>query len=316
VEKITVYGLPLNPTELLNQLKGGSFCVSYATRDKLGAQLDQAIELVGEDGILLVDNGAFSLHKKGISARDAAYQDGYEEWAADILERCPQAIAVVPDVIGGTEEENAELVNTTGLDTDRAMAIWHMHESLRYLRYLCASFNYIGIGSSGQYWKVGTPEWHARMREAFAAIDSWEKGQGAYIRPRIHLMRAQAEAHKYPVDSSDSTNVAVNHNRQLRKAGQTVAQFAARIDAKIQASAGPAAEHQIKQPLLEHLEAYQEDLERATGPGATAADVWLFRYRHGELPMTEAEAHAKFIAMLEAANYRITEPEPELAQAA
>lgn len=61
MEKTTVYGLPLNPKHLLEQLNGSSFCVSYYTRDKLGSQLDDAIRLVGQDGILLVDNGAFSL---------------------------------------------------------------------------------------------------------------------------------------------------------------------------------------------------------------------------------------------------------------
>ena len=44
MKKHTIYGLPLNPMPLLDELRGGSFCVSYATRDKLGRQLDQAIE--------------------------------------------------------------------------------------------------------------------------------------------------------------------------------------------------------------------------------------------------------------------------------
>jgi hypothetical protein len=261
MNKLTVYGLPLNPTSLLNQLAGASFCVSYATRDKLGAQLDQAIELVGHDGILLVDNGAFSMWKQGINTRGEDYQDAYEDWANDILARCDQAIAVIPDVIDGNEFDNAELVNETMLDRDRAMPIWHMHESLEYLTYLCESFNYVGIGSSGQFKDPGTPAWHARMAEAFAAIAKWElEGEGAYIRPRIHLMRAQAFAHLYPVDSSDSTNVAVNHNRQARVSGENLAQFAGRVDRRIQASAGPEAEHQVKQPLLDHLQGQSHDV--------------------------------------------------------
>ena len=60
MEKTTVYGLPINPQTILEQLKGCSFCVSYGTKDKLGGQLDDAIRLVGTDGILLLDNGAFS----------------------------------------------------------------------------------------------------------------------------------------------------------------------------------------------------------------------------------------------------------------
>lgn len=252
MNKTTVYGLPLNPMPLLEQLKGASFCVSYATRDKLGSQLDDAIRLVGEGGILLVDNGAYSHWKTG-GAMTQDYVEGYEDWANEILERCPQAIAVVPDVIGGSVEQNVELIESTLLDTDRAMVIWHMHEPVSLLIDYCERFNWVGIGSTVD--APGSKSWHARMAEAFAAIDQWEAAsEGAYIRPRIHLMRAQSYAHLYPVDSSDSTNVAVNHNRQRRVSGEDVGQFAARVDGKIQASAGPEAEHQIKRPLLDHIE--------------------------------------------------------------
>ena len=239
MQKTTVYGLPLNPTHLLNQLKGASFCVSYATRDKLGKQLDQAISLVGRDGILLVDNGAYSHFNSG-GQMTPEYIEGFEEWAQEILDRCPQAVAVIPDVIRGTMAQNVEMIENTMLDLDRCMPIWHMDEPISYLIGLCERFGYIGFGSTID--APGSEKWHARIKEAFAAIDAWELATGE-PRPRIHMMRAQAFAHLYPFDSSNSTNVAVNHNRQLKKAGQNVAQFAARVDAKIQASAGPEARH-------------------------------------------------------------------------
>jgi hypothetical protein len=240
---------------LLAQLRGASFCVSYGTRSKLGRQLDDAIEMVGHDGILLVDNGAFTHFKSG-GVMDLEHVEGFEAWAQDILARCPQAVAVIPDVIGGTLEQQIELINTSMLDPWRAMAIYHLDEPISHLLWLCESFNYIGIGSAGDYVNINTQAWTARMHEVFAAIKQWEEdSEGAYIRPRIHLMRAQSKAHLFPVDSSDSTNVAVNHKRQLKRSGETVADTAARIDRTIQASAGPEAEHQIKRPLLYHLEA-------------------------------------------------------------
>ena len=312
MNKLTVYGLPLNPMPALEQLRGASFCVSYGTRQKLGKQLDQAIELVGaaDRSILLVDNGAFSAHQKGVNTMtDESYLDGYATWANDILDRCPAAVAILPDVIGGTEEENKQLVlETMGMfPDDRVMPVWHMHESFDYLLYLCEAFSYVGIGSSAQYFTIGTKLWHGRMVEALAAIEKWEaEGEGAYIRPRLHMLRAQSMAHRYPLDSSDSVNVAMNHKRAART-GSSIAQTAARIDGRIQASAGPAAEHQVKQPLDFHLQAYNEDLARATAPDATEADVWLFRYRHGELPKTEAEASAELVALLEAANYQVVD---------
>lgn len=253
MEKTTVYGLPLNPAPLLEQLKGASFCVSYATRAKLGKQLEQAIELVGQDGILLVDNGAFSHWNSGGEMTEE-YIEGFESWAQEILDRCPQAVAVIPDVIRGTMQQNAELIETTMLDLDRAMPIWHMDEPISYLIGLCERFNYIGFGSTID--APGSAKWHARITEAFTAIASWEKETGE-VRPRIHMMRAQAFAHLYAFDSSNSTNVAVNHNRWAKTNKVTenhVARLAARVDAKIQATAGAEAEHQAKRPLLDHIE--------------------------------------------------------------
>jgi hypothetical protein len=255
MHKSAIYGLPINPRHLLNELAGASFCVSYATRDRLGAQLEDAIRLVGADGVLLVDNGAFSLHKQGVSARDESYLEAYEAWAQDILDRCPQAIAVIPDVIGGTVDENAELVRTSMLDYERAMPIWHMHEPISYLLHLCTDFNYVGIGSSGDFWQCGSPAWHARIQEALEAIDAWEaSSNGAYLRPRLHMMRAQSMAHLYAFDTADSCNVAVNHCRYKDQGPGYVAKFAERAAAKIVASSGPEAEHQVKRPLLGHLE--------------------------------------------------------------
>jgi hypothetical protein len=260
MNKFTIYGLPLTPRSLIEQVAGASFCVSYATRKDLGSQLDDAIRLVGKDQILLVDNGAFTLHKKGVSTMDESYLDSFEAWAADILERCPQAVAVIPDVIGGTEEQNAELARQCMLNWDRCMPVWHLHESIGYLLELCEGFGYVAFGSSGEYWQVGTPKWHARIAEAFAAIDKWEaESEGAYIRPRIHMMRAQSMAHLYAFDSSDSSNVAVNHCRYKAEGEGHVGRMAKRVDAKIQASAGPEAEHQAKRPLLFHLEAAENE---------------------------------------------------------
>ena len=256
MNKHTVFGLPLNPTHLLEQLKGASFCVSYGTRQKLGKQLDQAIRLVGEDGLLLVDNGAFSAHQSGIDTMsDETYLEGFADWANDILDRCPQAVAVIPDVIGGTVEQNAQLIEDTMCmfsDTDRLMPIWHMHEPISFLTDLAERFGYVGIGSSGEYFNVGTAKWHARMTEALAAIDALiANSEGSLVRPRIHLMRAQSMAHLYDVDSTDSVNVAINHGRYRKQGEGHVARFAARVDAKIQASAGPATEAQLLQPLGE-----------------------------------------------------------------
>lgn len=256
MNKTTIYGLPITPRHLLNELAGASFCVSYATRKDLGSQLNQAIELVGQDGILLVDNGAFTAWKAGVDTMGDDYVEGFATWANEILERCPQAIAVLPDVIDGTVEQNEQLVAETMsmFPADRCMPVWHMHEPIPYLLQLCEGFGYVAIGSSGQFAKPGTPAWTARLQSAMAAITQWEEdSNGAYVRPRLHMMRAQAQAPGFDFDSADSTNVAVNHCRTKHTGEGHVARMAARVDAKMQETAGPEAEHQVKRPLLGHL---------------------------------------------------------------
>ncbi len=213
MNKRVVFGLPLNPAPLLDQLRGESFCVSYYHRNRLGKQLDQAIDLVAGDGILLIDNGAFSAWQNG-ETLGWDHWERFAEWAAGIMDRCPQAVAVIPDVIGGTEAENWELVNdfVGMLDGYRCMPVWHMHESMDYLRNLCECWQHIAIGSSGQYAKVGTNKWHKRIRLAMRAINRATM-RNSLMRPWIHMMRAQSEMHRYAFDSCDSCNVAVNHGR-------------------------------------------------------------------------------------------------------
>jgi hypothetical protein len=74
-------------------------------------------------------------------------------------------------------------------------------------------------------------------------------------------MRAQSLAHLYPFDSSDSTSLAVNHGRYREEGEGHIARFAERICDKIEASAtGEQAKHQIKRPLLAHMEHTDADL--------------------------------------------------------
>lgn len=255
MKKLTIHGLPITPRAKINELAGGSFCVSFATCSK--RTVDDAIRLVGGDGILMLDNGAYSHWRKGKGRIDV---DKFEAWAKEILARCDNAIAVIPDVIGGTERENDDLINECWLDWDRCMVVWHMHESIERLLRLCENFNYVAFGSTTE--APGTDAWHARMREAFAAIDRWEaECEGAYCRPRLHLMRAMAEAHKYPFDSTDSTTVAMTHWRKRNK-GKTVACLADRANTRIAASAdGIESNHEIKRPLLYHVEAREREAE-------------------------------------------------------
>ena len=248
--KRTVYGLPLTPTHLLDELAGESFCVSFGTLRSLGRQLYQAIDLVGDDQILMLDNGAFTAWKSGKQFDPLAFVN----WAAPIVRRCPQAVAVVPDVIGGSPQDNAELLHdfiSMAWDAgcpdmiDRSMVVWHMDEPLDHLDYLLQACQYLAIGSAGQWSKVGTVSWHARMRDAMRVIDDYS---ASFHRPWIHLMRAQSQAHLYQVDSSDSCSVAVNHCRYRAEGPGHVRRYADRVRNRIDASCSGVERYLLESP--------------------------------------------------------------------
>ena len=227
-----IHGTPITPKHLLQQMRGASFCVSYFAP----AQLEDVIPLLGPDSVLLLDNGAFSAWRKGLTL-DEAYWDGYWSWAKAILDRVPQAVAVIPDVIGGTVEENIrhyhECPETMWDYQDRLMIVWHLNEPLSYLRWMLESgFGNIAFGSAGEFSSVGTAAWDARIDEAFALIDELTLDLAHGIaRPRVHMMRGlgQMRRGRHPFTTADSTNIARNHNRTKGQADH-VATFRARIE--------------------------------------------------------------------------------------
>ena len=84
--------------------------------------------------------------------------------------------------------------------------VWHMADSIDYLHKLIDSgYSKICFGSSGEYWKVGSPKWEERCDEAFNSIA--KNGQVPYI----HMLRGLNMAGKrWPFASADSVNVARN----------------------------------------------------------------------------------------------------------
>jgi hypothetical protein len=227
-----VLGTPLTPKRLLHSLAGSSFCVSHYRPD----DLEDCIQLVGQDEILLLDNGAFSFWKQG---KGRINRWRFWNWANEIQARSPQAVAVIPDVIEGDELEN--LVECSwalreGLAEfpERTMAIWHMDESLDQLAKLCRLLNFVGIGSCAQFdIQRKRKEFRTRIRQASAVIDQVEREHNR--RPWVHLMRGLGifdELVRF--ESADSTNVAVNHHRYKAEHGDDRARYLkSRVEGKI-----------------------------------------------------------------------------------
>ena len=209
-----VLGTPINPLSDLEQLGANSFCVSYYNASRVN--LNTIISKVGHEDILLLDNGAFShWRKEGVSPSNR-YWSGYTDWAGSILNKVPEAVAVVPDVIDGGWIENRDwaLEYQLHFSAERLMVVWHLNEPLEVLEdYIEMGFGYIGFGSTSEFGGANNKKLHIRLKEAFDVVDRTCEAGNGYKRPWIHMLRFQQIAWMYPFNSSDSTNIAMNHNR-------------------------------------------------------------------------------------------------------
>lgn len=227
-----VHGTPITPRSKLERLRGASFCVSYFAP----SQLEAVIPLLGPDSMLLLDNGAFSAWRAGLTL-DAAYWERYWCWATKILARVDQAVAVIPDVIDGRPDDNLSLINDA-LDRveqweNRLMPVWHLHEPLEQLqRVVDLGFRWIAFGSSGEYSTLGTAAWDARIEAAFTAIERTCDVHDD-LHPRVHMMRGLGQMPRCaaPFASADSTNIARNHARQAAR-GEGIEEFHQRIESQ------------------------------------------------------------------------------------
>ncbi len=233
-----VHGTPITPGRLLDTMRGSSFCVSFAAPQ----QLDQCIELVGDDEVLILDNGAFSHWRAGNGAID---RFEFWEWANEAQRRCPAAIAVIPDVIQGDERENLiemswALREELSEFPERTMSIWHLDDSRDFLATQCKLCNFIGIGSTNEVdVQKHKDEYLRRIRMVYETVRAIEAVHQR--RPWVHLMRGLGIMDRCAwVDSGDSTNVARNHCREKAKVGagdERALIVANRIERKIQIAA-------------------------------------------------------------------------------
>lgn len=192
---IHYHGTPITPKAELQKMSGRNFCVSYYRPDNLKTCLE-----IGQS--VMLDNGAFSAYTKGVKINIKDYY----RWLEPILVH--PHWAVVPDAIGGTVEDQHKLLVTWPRETismDFAAPVFHLHLPLKHLWFLCNAYPKVCLGSSGEYWNVGSPSWCGRMDEIFNYLSkrNWM--------PWLHGMRMLSQmSGGWPLASADSTNVAQN----------------------------------------------------------------------------------------------------------
>jgi len=196
---IHYHGTPITPNAALRKMAGFHFCVSYANPQNLKICLE-----IGQS--LMLDNGAFSAYTIG---KPFDY-DGYLKWIEPILS--PPHWCVIPDVIGGTLEENYAMLSRWPRETigyANTAPVWHLNMPLNHLLFLCNAYPKVCLGSSGEYWQIGTQKWCGRMDEIFNKLVTYF---GTV--PYIHGMRMLGQNNgDWPLASADSTNVAQNYKR-------------------------------------------------------------------------------------------------------
>lgn len=189
---------------MLAAMDGKHVCISYATARK--SNIEWALAKAQS---IMWDNGAFSAYTQGV-AFDSA---GFHDWVAPRLEH--PHWAVVPDVIGGTVEQQRVLLKQWPFDKSVSAVVWHLDKPLDYLLELADEWPKVCLGSAGAYWKIATTEWDARMDAVYEYLAVRRQKL-----PWIHGLRMLAQVgRRWPLASADSANVARNYSNRAQCPG-------------------------------------------------------------------------------------------------
>jgi hypothetical protein len=151
------------------------------------------------------DNGAYPAWKAG---RPVQNWCPYYEWVAEWRRHPNFAFAVIPDAIGGSEQENDALAEEWQFPLHESAVVWHTNESTERLVRLARTYPRVAIGSSAEYDAQRVAAYLARMRQVLPAICDAD----GYPITKLHGLRALNPAiySVLPYASADSTNVARN----------------------------------------------------------------------------------------------------------
>lgn len=188
---------PITPKSEFLKLKGRNVLISYLRNENY----KQAVSLCQK---IYIDNGAYTFFRKGLKPN----WNNFYKW----LEGKTYNHFFIPDVIDGSEIENNNLINLNDkLDLQRkGIPVFHLHESNKRLKDLIQRFDYIALGSSGEFWELGTDKWFFRMNELMKILCD-DTGKP---RVKIHMLRCLNPKifTLFPFYSGDSSNLARNHH--------------------------------------------------------------------------------------------------------
>jgi hypothetical protein len=195
------HGTPIGGTrqDAARFLMGRHALVPFPRQDDIAVVADVCQSFI-------LDNGAFSVWKRGLKLDTL----GYMAWVKDWCKHPGFEWALIPDVIDGGEQENDALIMDfadAGLSR-YGVPVWHLHESFERLERLSAAWPTIALGSSGQWANPGTSKWWNRISDVMDVLCD-EHGRPL---ARLHGLRMLDPDifTRLPLASADSTNAAVN----------------------------------------------------------------------------------------------------------
>jgi hypothetical protein len=195
---IHYHGMPVTPAAAaVAAVRAGHAFVSFAHADQLAIAVEVAQSFA-------LDNGAFSAWRSGDPVTDWT---GYYEWVADIARHPHCDFAVIPDVIGGSDDDNDALLLEWPLPRIGA-PVWHLNSSLGRLERLAADYPRVCLGSAGEYATVGDAKWWNRIAEVMRVVCD----DDGYPLTKLHGLRMLNPDvfSRVPLASADSTNIGRN----------------------------------------------------------------------------------------------------------
>lgn len=203
---IKYHGTPVGGTkkDALMFLHGRNALISFATRGHVAEVLSQC------DSFCL-DNGAFTIWKKGEGQIDIV---AYQEWVESLATHPAFDFAIIPDVIGGTEDENDEMLERWQSKVT-AVPVYHLGESVERFRRLAEKYPKVCLGSTDKWKKNGSRAWWENMADF---MDEITDEQGV-VPCKLHGLRMlDPRVFQYlPLHSADSTNAVVNGHIPMKK---------------------------------------------------------------------------------------------------
>ena len=206
------HGTPIGGTsrDAILFLSGRNALFSFFTKGHIK-------EVVECCDLFIVDNGAFSHWKTTggkINVKEYAdFVDQYQYYSNHHFH-------IIPDVIGGTEDENDALLQEweclgVSKDISSCSPVFHLGESVERFKRLRSKYPIVSLGSTDKWPKNGSNQWWNNMADFMDEITDSKGNAGC----KLHGLRMLDPKifTKLPLHSADSTNASVNGHRCMKE---------------------------------------------------------------------------------------------------